>query len=61
MLKLSIKWPALLGSALLGAVSALAQDNNALLDTLVKKGYLTTDDVSQIKAEAAATAKSTPK
>ncbi len=47
------KWLALLGSVMLSASVALAQDNKALLDALVKKGILTQDEATQIGSEVA--------
>lgn len=55
MFSLKTKWIALLcGAAALSAVTAVAQDNKALLDALVKKGVLTTDEAKQISKEVAA-------
>lgn len=57
MLTLNSKWLALSAVAALGATVALAQDNSALIDTLIKKGILTQDEAAQIQAEAAASQK----
>jgi phosphate-selective porin len=54
------KWLALLGSVILTASVALAQDNKALLDALVKKGILTQDEATQIGAEVASGKTATP-
>ena len=52
-----LKWSALIAGAALIAGTALAQDNNkALLDLLVKKGVITTDEADQLQAEVAKTA-----
>ncbi len=52
MAKLPTKWLALAGMVSLGASSLFAQDNKALMDLLIKKGYLTTDEAQQLTAEA---------
>lgn len=52
MPKLPTKWLALAGILLLGASSLFAQDSKALIDALVKKGFLTNDEAKQIAAEA---------
>ncbi|HVU33000.1 MAG TPA: hypothetical protein VHE61_06175 [Opitutaceae bacterium] len=57
MLTLNSKWLALSAGVALCATAALAQDNTALIDTLIKKGILTTDEAVQIQAEAAASKK----
>jgi hypothetical protein len=54
------KWLALLGGVMLAASVALAQDNKALLDALVKKGILTDDEAKQIAAEVSAGKTATP-
>ena len=54
MLTLNTKWLALAAAVAVGATAALAQDNQALIDTLIKKGILTTDEAAQIQAEAKA-------
>jgi phosphate-selective porin len=54
------KWLALLGGVMLTASVALAQDNKALLDALVKKGILTDDEAKQIAAEVSAGKTATP-
>jgi phosphate-selective porin len=54
------KWLALLGGVMLAASVALAQDNKALLDALVKKGILTDDEAKQIAADVAAGKTATP-
>jgi hypothetical protein len=54
------KWLALLGSVMLAASVALAQDNKALLDALVKKGILTDDEAKQIAADVASGKTATP-
>jgi hypothetical protein len=51
MLTLKSKCLALLGGAVLTAGSMFAQDNKALIDALIKKGVLTTDEAAQITAE----------
>jgi len=48
-----LKWLALLSGAALIAGTALADDNKALLDVLVKKGILTSDEAQQIQTEVA--------
>lgn len=57
MLTLKSKWLALAALAALGASVALAQDNQALIDVLIKKGIITNDEAAQIQAEAASSAK----
>ena len=47
------KWLALLGSACLAASAALAQDNKALIDVLIKKGVLNNEEASQIEKDLA--------
>ncbi|HWZ94827.1 MAG TPA: porin [Opitutaceae bacterium] len=54
------KWLALLGGVMLAASVALAQDNKALLDALVKKGILTDDEAKQIAAEVSSGKTATP-
>jgi hypothetical protein len=54
------KWLALLGGVMLAASVALAQDNKALLDALVKKGILTEDEAKQIATEVSAGQTATP-
>ncbi|HXA80606.1 MAG TPA: porin [Opitutaceae bacterium] len=54
------KWLALLGGVMLAASVALAQDNKALLDALVKKGILTDDEAKQIATEVSAGTTATP-
>jgi phosphate-selective porin len=54
------KWLALLGGVMLAASVALAQDNKALLDALVKKGILTDDEAKQIAADVASGKTATP-
>lgn len=49
------QWLALLAGAVLTAGTTLAQDNKALIDALIKKGVLTTDEAAQITAEVAKT------
>jgi hypothetical protein len=51
MFNLKTKCFALLGGALLATSSVLAQDSKALIDALVKKGILTTDEANQIVSE----------
>ncbi len=53
MAKKSLKWIALLGGVTLGTASvAVAQDGKAVLDALVKKGVLTTEEAAQITKDA---------
>jgi hypothetical protein len=47
-----MKLLALAGILALGASPLFAQDSKALIDALVKKGYLTNDEAKQIAAEA---------
>ncbi|HUJ45361.1 MAG TPA: hypothetical protein VLW52_17325 [Opitutaceae bacterium] len=56
MPKLPSKWLALAGLLACGASSLFAQDNKALMDLLIKKGYLTADEAQQITTEAKKTA-----
>ncbi|HTB81117.1 MAG TPA: porin [Opitutaceae bacterium] len=51
--RFTAKCLALIGGAALTASVALAQDNKALLDALVKKGILTDDEAKQIAADVA--------
>ena len=60
MLTFKPKWLGLGAALALGATAALAQDNQALIDTLIKKGILTADEAAQIQAEAKAAAKPAP-
>ena len=53
MFHLKSKWLALLGGALLLAGSALAQDNKALIDILIKKGILNDEEAKQIEKDLA--------
>lgn len=48
------KWLVFAGILAGGASSLFAQDNQALLDVLVRKGILTTDEATQVSKEAAA-------
>ncbi len=52
MAKSPSQWLALAGLAALGTSSLFAQDNKALMDLLIKKGYLTTDEAQQLTTEA---------
>jgi hypothetical protein len=52
MSKKPLKWLALIGGAALTASSLLAQDSQALLDILIKKGILTPDEAAQVTTEA---------
>ena len=45
------KWLALIGAALLGAGSVHAQDNKALINALIQKGFLTQDEAGKITDE----------
>lgn len=55
MFSLKSKWLApLCGAAAIFAASAMAQDNQALLNALVRKGILNTDEAQQIGKEVAA-------
>lgn len=54
MLTLKSKVLAFVTVVTMGATAALAQDNTALIDTLIKKGILTADEAAQIQAEAKA-------
>jgi len=55
MFSLKPKWIALLcGATALSALTAVAQDNKALLEALVKKGILSTEEAKQIGKEVAA-------
>jgi hypothetical protein len=54
------KWLALLGGVMLTASVALAQDNKALLDALVRKGILTDDEAKQIASEVSQGQTATP-
>jgi hypothetical protein len=60
MINRTTKWLALLGGVILTASVALAQDNKALLDALVKKGILTDDEAKQIAAEVSTGQTATP-
>ncbi len=60
MLTCTSKWLIIAAGIALGASAAMAQDNKALIDTLIKKGILTTDEATQIQAEAAAASKPAP-
>lgn len=51
MFRSSLKWTALLGSALLVASPLAAQDSKALIDALIKKGILTAEEAKQISAD----------
>jgi hypothetical protein len=51
MVHLKSIWLALLGSALLTATSAFAQDSGPLLDLLVKKGIVTDQEAENLRAE----------
>ena len=53
MFNLKSKWLALLGSALLTAGSALAQDAGPLLDALVRKGILTDQEAENLRVDVA--------
>jgi hypothetical protein len=53
MPNLKSKWLSLLGGALLAAGSALAQDNSALIDLLVKKGIVNDQEAEDLKADLA--------
>lgn len=46
------KWIALLGGALLITSAAVAQESKAIVDALVKKGVITSDEAKEILAEA---------
>ena len=50
LLKKSL-WFALLGTACLSAVSALAQDSGPLLDALVRKGILNDQEAEDLRAD----------
>ncbi len=53
MANTSLKWLALLGGVALGtATMAVAQDGKAVLDALVKKGILTTEEAAEISKDA---------
>jgi polyhydroxyalkanoate synthesis regulator phasin len=51
MAKLSTKWLALLGGALLTAGTVFAQDSGPLIDLLVKKGIVTDQEGEQLRAD----------
>jgi len=53
MAKRSSLWLACLGAVAFCAGSAFAQDNKALIDALIKKGILTTDEATQIEKDLA--------
>lgn len=53
MLSLKTKWPALLGSLMLTAVAAVAQDNATLLDLLVRKGIVTDQEAEDLRTDLA--------
>ena len=53
MLTLKSKWLALLAGALLAAAPALAQDNSALLNALVRKGILTDQEADDMRSDLA--------
>lgn len=46
------KWLALLGGAVLLAAPAVAQESKAIIDALVKKGVISSDEAKEILAEA---------
>lgn len=46
------KWLALFGSAVLLAAPAVAQESKAIIDALVKKGVITSDEAKEILADA---------
>jgi len=54
MAKSSVKWLAVASLLAAGVSPLLAQNNQALLDVLVRKGFLTTDEAEQVSKEAAA-------
>ena len=53
MLTQKSKWLALVAGALLAAAPALAQDNNALLTALVRKGILTDQEADDMRSDLA--------
>lgn len=59
MLSLKSKWIAAGASALLCATATFAQDSKALLDALVRKGILSTDEAAQISKEVSKSAAAT--
>jgi len=53
MLNQKSKWLALLTGALLAAAPAIAQDNSALLNALVRKGILTDQEADDMRSDLA--------
>ena len=51
MFNLKSKWLALLGTAVLAATPALAQDSGPLIDMLVKKGIVTDQEAEELRAD----------